>query len=46
MWFHLSRRERWAVRHLSFTLKAGEVVALCRRERRRQDHAGEAAHAL
>jgi ATP-binding cassette subfamily B protein len=27
--------ERWAVRHLSFTLQAGEVVALVGEKRRR-----------
>ena len=35
--------ERWAVRHLSFTLNAGEVRGPGRRERRRQDDLGEAS---
>jgi ATP-binding cassette subfamily B protein len=37
--------DRWAVRHLSLTLKAGEVGRAGRRERRGQDHRGEAADA-
>jgi ATP-binding cassette, subfamily B, bacterial len=37
--------DRWAVRGLNFTLKAGEVLALLGRERRRQDDLGEASDA-
>jgi len=43
--FRYPGAEHWAVRHLDFTLHAGEVLALVGEERRRQDHPGQAARA-
>jgi ATP-binding cassette subfamily B protein len=43
--FRYPGAEHWAVRHLSFTLRAGEVLALVGEKRRGQDHAREARDA-